>query len=302
MKRMIIVSLLLLFFINDGLAFGLKGFYHEDHLKALSAYDKNDFALAAKLLPPWADKGSPDAQYALARMYENGWGLPKNIGKAQILYAKAAKQGHKAAGMRVQQIAMASENPDPVVQPTPKPTSVVTLPNPPSRKALDSSPPAPSGAYSLPSTYTSTPAPEYSTPTPKPAPIRVAQTNQQQSPGWRVAEAGVKGAISGVFLAIVLSIGMLIWLGTKKAFTAVSNSDSVRGAGRLVRETASVVTERLSTPDYNAQTYAQALQEIEAGTVDRGLWARALVSANGDESKARVAYIKYRVKDLNSHL
>jgi TPR repeat protein len=297
MKRMIIVSLLLLFFINDGLAFDTRDAFHEDHLKALSAYDKNNFALAAKLLPQWADKGSPDAQYALARMYENGWGLPKNIGKAQILYAKAAKQGHKAAGMRVQQIAMASENPDPV-QPTPKPTSVVTLSNPPSRKALDSSPPAPSNAYSPPSTYTSTPAPGYSTPTPKPAPIRVAQTNQQQSPGWRVAEAGVSGAIVGVFLSIVFGIGMLIWLGTKKAFTAVSNSDSVRGAGRLVRKTASVVTERLSTPDYNAQTYAQALQEIEAGTVDCGLWARALVSANGDESKARAAYIKYRVKDL----
>lgn len=230
-------------------------------------------------------------------MYENGWGLPKNIGKAQILYAKAAKQGHKAAGMRVQQIAMASENPDPM-QPTSKPTSVVTLSNPPSRKALDSSPPAPSGAYSPPSTYTSTPAPGYSTHTPKPAPIRVAQTNQQQSLGWRVTEAGVKGAIVGVFLPIVFGIGMLIWLGTKKAFTVVSNSDSVRGTGRLVRKTASVVTERLSTPDYNAQTYAQALQEIEAGTVDRGLWARALVSANGDESKARAAYIKYRVKDL----
>jgi hypothetical protein len=129
-------------------------------------------------------------------------------------------------------------------------------------------------------------------------PVRAAQTRQGQSPEWRVAEAGAKGAIVGLAFAIIASIGGLIWWGTKKAYNAVSNSDSIHAISRTVKQTTSAVSEKLSTPEYNSQTYVQALQEIEAGTTDRGLWAKALVSANGDEAKARAAYIKYRVKSL----
>ena len=136
----------------------------------------------------------------------------------------------------------------------------------------------------------------YSAPTPAP----VAQTGQQQSSGWRVAEAGAGGVAVAVGVSIIIGILMLVWWALKTAFTAARNSDTVQKAGRFVKETTSVVSDSLSTPEYNAQTYSQALQEIESGTTDRGLWAKALVSANGDEGKAKAAYIKYRVKALAS--
>lgn len=44
-----------------------------------------------------AQEGDPDAQYNLAYMYENGFGVPKNETRALELYQQAAAQGHPAA-------------------------------------------------------------------------------------------------------------------------------------------------------------------------------------------------------------
>jgi TPR repeat protein/uncharacterized RDD family membrane protein YckC len=58
--------------------------------------------IAAKLAPKWeaaalqkaANQGDAAAQNMLGRLYQNGWGVPKDLGKAADLYQKAANQGN----------------------------------------------------------------------------------------------------------------------------------------------------------------------------------------------------------------
>ena len=44
--------------------------------------------------------------------------------------------------------------------------------------------------------------------------------------------------------------------------------------------------------------YEKALIEVEQGEQEKSLWARALVTAEGDEQRAKVVYIKIRVERL----
>ena len=44
--------------------------------------------------------------------------------------------------------------------------------------------------------------------------------------------------------------------------------------------------------------YEIALDELEAGEVRKGLYARALVEANGDKDKVSAIYLKIRVESL----
>jgi hypothetical protein len=44
--------------------------------------------------------------------------------------------------------------------------------------------------------------------------------------------------------------------------------------------------------------YELALSELEDGEVRKGIWAKSLVSSEGDEEKARAIYIKLRVESL----
>lgn len=46
------------------------------------------------------------------------------------------------------------------------------------------------------------------------------------------------------------------------------------------------------------EAYAEALAEIEDGRLDKGVWARALVDATGDESKTRANYIRIRAASI----
>ena len=46
------------------------------------------------------------------------------------------------------------------------------------------------------------------------------------------------------------------------------------------------------------QLYAQALNELEAGQIRGGLWAKALSNSSGDEQKTRGLYLKYHVQAM----
>ena len=46
------------------------------------------------------------------------------------------------------------------------------------------------------------------------------------------------------------------------------------------------------------QYYAQALDELESGTYNRGLWAKVFCTAQGQEEEAKALYMKYRVAQL----
>ncbi len=50
----------------------------------------------------------------------------------------------------------------------------------------------------------------------------------------------------------------------------------------------------------NSDPYQHAWHELETGTVDKALWARAFAEADGDEKKAKAAYIRFRVVALTN--
>lgn len=65
--------------------------------KAVSAFEQQDYATALKELRPLAEKGDAQSQYALGMMYENGFGVTKDLSAARSWYTKAATQGNTDA-------------------------------------------------------------------------------------------------------------------------------------------------------------------------------------------------------------
>lgn len=57
-------------------------------------------------------------------------------------------------------------------------------------------------------------------------------------------------------------------------------------------------TERLADNLREEELYAQVAEEIAQRDVSLGLWAKALLEARGDESRAKSSYIKLRVEQL----
>lgn len=55
---------------------------------------------------------------------------------------------------------------------------------------------------------------------------------------------------------------------------------------------------KLLMSSYDDALYQQAYEELESGQINKGLWAKALVESDGNESKARAKYIKTRCKNM----
>jgi TPR repeat protein len=69
-----------------------------DTLKeATTAFAKKQYAAAAKLFRPLAEKGNAIAQYKVAMMHKMGLGVPKSEKEARKWARLAAKQGHAEA-------------------------------------------------------------------------------------------------------------------------------------------------------------------------------------------------------------
>src|SRR5260370_10443986 len=62
-----------------------------------AAQSRGDFATAARLYRSLAEQGKASAQHQLAKMYENGEGVPKSQAEAMKWYRLAAEQGHAGA-------------------------------------------------------------------------------------------------------------------------------------------------------------------------------------------------------------
>jgi TPR repeat protein len=58
------------------------------------AYDRGDYATAARLYRGWAEQGHADAQDLLGAMYEAGIGVRQDYAAAAKWYRKAADQGY----------------------------------------------------------------------------------------------------------------------------------------------------------------------------------------------------------------
>lgn len=65
----------------------------EDYRKGVKAFRHGDYSQSLSLLEPLAKAGDPFAQFAVAVMYDDGVGLPQNLGRALHWYRKAADSG-----------------------------------------------------------------------------------------------------------------------------------------------------------------------------------------------------------------
>ena len=65
--------------------------------KAMAAHRNFDYATALKLWRVSAEKGDPNAQYHLGRMYQLGQGVTQSDSVAKAWYRLAAAGGHNVA-------------------------------------------------------------------------------------------------------------------------------------------------------------------------------------------------------------
>ena len=77
-------------------------------------------------------------------------------------------------------------------------------------------------------------------------------------------------------------------------------------AFKLLKKSSSYVYEKskdkanevISKRTVDNQYYALAEQEVTSGSIDAGLWAKALVNVKGNEDSRKAEYIKMRAKQL----
>ena len=58
-----------------------------------AAYQRGDYAMAMRLLRPFADQGNALAEVSLGLMYQKGQGVPQDYAQAVLWHRKAADQG-----------------------------------------------------------------------------------------------------------------------------------------------------------------------------------------------------------------
>jgi TPR repeat protein len=78
--------------------------------EARSAYVSGDYARAAPLMYPFAEKGQVWAQFGLGMMYEAGEGVPQDRNHAETWYRKAAAQGDQRAQAKLEAMKQAKMN------------------------------------------------------------------------------------------------------------------------------------------------------------------------------------------------
>src|SRR5512136_323455 len=66
-----------------------------------AAYRDNEYARAAELWQPLAEKGDATAQYSLGTLYLEGQGVEQNDATAFMWFRRAADQGNAAAQYNV---------------------------------------------------------------------------------------------------------------------------------------------------------------------------------------------------------
>ncbi|MFO1319149.1 MAG: tetratricopeptide repeat protein [Burkholderiales bacterium] len=65
--------------------------------EAVDAYNKGDYAVAAREFRPFAENGQAVAQYILGWLYQNGEGVTRDVTESAKWYRKAAEKGHEDA-------------------------------------------------------------------------------------------------------------------------------------------------------------------------------------------------------------
>lgn len=65
--------------------------------QGISAFVREDYAAATRILVPLAERGNPEAQAYLGFMFETGRGVPQNYTEAAYWYRRSAEQGFSGA-------------------------------------------------------------------------------------------------------------------------------------------------------------------------------------------------------------
>ena len=92
LKRMTLIVI----FINS-LLVGCSGFNALNFREGIESFRVQDYRRAFIRLKPEAERGQPDAQYAVGYMYFYGQGVVENRPKAQYWITRAAKAGQPDA-------------------------------------------------------------------------------------------------------------------------------------------------------------------------------------------------------------
>ncbi len=72
-----------------------------DFATGVSAYQKGDYATAAKEWRPLAEQGSPEAQFNLGLLYADGQGVPQDYSEAITWFQRSAAQDYAKAQLNL---------------------------------------------------------------------------------------------------------------------------------------------------------------------------------------------------------
>ena len=75
-----------------------------EYERADKAYEEEHFELAAKLWQELAERGDPQSQFRLGRMYHAGVWFEQDLTKAAELYTLASSAGHNQASTELAQL------------------------------------------------------------------------------------------------------------------------------------------------------------------------------------------------------
>lgn len=88
----------------------------------------------------------------------------------------------------------------------------------------------------------------------------------------------------------------------KKLFETIKDGSisAIASTVSQINELKSEVGDRINQTDEitDDRFYAIAEEEVDQGSYDRGLWSKALICANGNESMRKIEYMKLRVNQL----
>lgn len=122
--------------------------------------------------------------------------------------------------------------------------------------------------------------------------------------GFVYGFTGISGADGAKIVGVVYLIIYLVYIGVllfwpsafPKETVEIVTADKGLSATTEIRE--SKVTMAPSASDIEDRAFAQAASELDTTQRDDGVWARAYSDAEGNESRARALYIRYRVERI----